>query len=106
MLHLSVPEACYEQDIARETCDERGRIITASTRDERDKGKLLVLADTVARTMDDIIPYLAPLEHPDARWRPDDLMQVLQDELANIRHELRRCCTGPIVLDSLDDSEA
>lgn len=99
MLHLSHPREGYTRNDYR--------LQDAAERDERDLNRLNACADLVGRTLDALIPYIkqGPLEHPDARWRPDDLSMALEEQAANIRHEQRKIARCPLVLDSRDDDE-
>lgn len=99
MLHLSIPREGYTRNDYR--------LEDAIERDERDIGRLNACADIVGRALDALIPIIkqGPLEHPDTRWRPDDLSMALEEQAANIKHEQQRVMRQPVVLDSRDDDE-
>ena len=75
----------------------------AIDRDIRDEERLEHLASLVTEWLDLLVPELKSgrLEHPDARWEPDDLAVDLQAHLNNIRHEQEKL-KGPPVLDDDD----
>lgn len=97
MLHISDPQQRYTRNDFR--------LADAQERDERDLNRLNTCADLVGRALDALIPILGPLEHPDARWRPDDLCMALEEQAANIAHEQKRIARQPLVLSSRDDDE-
>jgi glutathione S-transferase len=75
------------------------RIQEAELRDERDAERLAACQDICTRGLDALIPLMGRLEHPFARWRPDDLAQALSEQLENIKHELARINAPVLVLD-------
>ena len=70
----------------------------AIDRDIRDEERLTHLANLVAGWLDQLIPDLAPLEHPEHRWHPGDLVDDLQGHLKSIRAEQMRM-RGPVYVD-------
>jgi hypothetical protein len=82
--------------------DNDYRVQDAELRDERDAERLAKCGEICVLGLDALIPIMGRLEHPDARWSPDDLAQVLQEQLENIQHELKRVTTGPVCLDDVD----
>lgn len=70
----------------------------AECRNERDIGRLAACADLIANTMDALIPLLGKLENPRARWRPDDLMEALEENALDIKAE-QLLLTGPVMID-------
>jgi hypothetical protein len=73
----------------------------AILRDGRDRGRLAACADLVGRSIDALIPLLGRLEHPRARWCPDDLMDCLIEHAADIKAEQQNL-TGPVMIDDDD----
>ena len=81
------------------------RVHQAVLRDERDNERLAACADVCSRGLDALIPYMGRLEHPFAKWSPDDLVQALSEQLESIRAQQQEIGRGPVVLDDLDDVE-
>jgi hypothetical protein len=83
-----------------ETDAEREAAITrAVDRDLVDAERLERFHDLVANLLDAVLPDAHDMSHPDARWHPDDLVDVLQGQLKSIRWEQNRLRTGPLVLE-------
>jgi hypothetical protein len=61
--------------------------------------------DVVLRLVDELlgkIARIAPLEHPDSRWHPDDLRQALRGTLLDLRAERVRIQAPLLRLDDED----
>lgn len=74
------------------------RELRAIQRNEDDAALLRSCAEIVQTAQDELISHLHPLRHPDRRWSPEDLMQVLSEQMIDIRSEQERL-RGPLVLD-------
>lgn len=74
-------------------------IADAVERDLEDADRLTHILGIVTSALDAMIPEAADLRHPDCRWQPDDLLEVLQDQAKSIRWELDRVTRGMLVLD-------
>lgn len=74
----------------------------AIDRDLRDQERLAHIDALVAELLDALIPDMHDLEHPDARWHPADLVDVLQDQRKSLKWELQRVSRGPVVIDQSD----
>lgn len=83
VLHLTHPDA----------------VTLAVERDIRDKQRLQYIHSLVTKLLDDLIPQAADLAHPDVRWQPDDLIEVLTDQAKSIAWELNRVSLGPVVVE-------
>ena len=70
----------------------------AIDRDIRDEERLDHLHALISGWLDQLIPDLAPLEHPGHRWHPGDLVDDLQGHLKSIRAEQQRL-KGPLYVD-------
>ena len=82
------------------------RVHQAVLRDERDNERLAACAELVANSLDAMVPLMGrALEHPFAKWSPDDLAQALSEQLESIRAQQQEIGRGPVVLDDLDDVE-
>jgi hypothetical protein len=62
----------------------------AELRNERDSERLAACASLIEHALDDLIPYLGPLENPASQWRPDNLSLALEQQLHSIRIERNR----------------
>lgn len=71
----------------------------ALDRDEDDRDHLDRLRALVSGWLDQLIPELHPLRHPDARWQPAELVDVLEGVLKDISGERYRVSHGPVMLD-------
>jgi hypothetical protein len=74
----------------------------AIDRDLRDAERLSHIAGLVTGWLDQLIPELeaGAIEHPRSRWHPEDLVDVLQDQLRSIRWEQGNL-TGPVVVEEV-----
>ena len=70
----------------------------AIDRDIRDDERLDHLHALISGWLDQLIPDLAPLEHPERRWQPADLVDDLKGHLKSIRAEQMRL-RGPTYID-------
>lgn len=77
----------------------------AIDRDLRDRERLEHINQLVANLLDALIHDMGALEHPDARWCPDDLVDVLLGQRKSIGFELQRVSRGQTVIGP-DDWEA
>lgn len=75
----------------------------AIDRDIRDEEKLVHIQALVAGWLDALAPDASDLEHPDARWHPEDLIVDLAAHASNIAAELERLRSGPPVVDDDED---
>ena len=73
----------------------------AIDRDIRDEERLTHIAALVAGWLDALAPDAHDMEHPDAKWHPEDLLVDLMGHSKNIEGELERL-KGPVVLDDED----
>jgi hypothetical protein len=53
-----------------------------------------IVADAIARA-----GQIDSLRHPDRRWSTEDLLDVLQEQLANVNDEADRIRRGPLVIE-------
>ena len=74
------------------------RLDAAIDRDLRDAERLDFIANLVANMLDALIPDAHDLEHPNARWNPDDLIVDLRSHAKNIAFERQRLA-GPVVIE-------
>jgi hypothetical protein len=72
------------------------RLSDAYARDLRDADRVGVLLAMVSKWRDELAQADAPLEHPDARWQPAELLEQLDDALLDITGEADRL-RGPVV---------
>lgn len=70
----------------------------AIARDLRDAERLAALDTMVCRWIDALAPLSHPLENPEMRWHPGELVDALRGELNNIRGETERL-RGPLVIE-------
>lgn len=76
----------------------RDRIADAVDRDLADAKRLERIQRLVTKLLDQMAKDAADLSHPDCRWQPDDLIEVLVDQAKSIRWELNRVTRGAVVL--------
>jgi hypothetical protein len=95
MLHLRSLKKLYNRNDYRAA--------DAELRDERDMHRLAVCSNMVGRMLDELIPVMGRLEHPDASWSPDDLSALLEIQAAQIKAQQYRISRMPLVLDRRDD---
>jgi hypothetical protein len=79
-----------------------GALERAIDRDIRDEERLMHIATLVAGWLDALAPDAHDMEHPDAKWHPEDLIIDLQGHALSIAHELKRLRSGPPVVDDED----
>jgi hypothetical protein len=72
----------------------------AIDRDLRDAERLSHIAGLIGGWLDQLIPDMHDMEHPQARWHPGDLVDVLNGQLNSIRGEQARL-GGPIVVEEV-----
>jgi hypothetical protein len=87
MSHPAYPTAA---DLSREhDAEERDVADLAALRDLR-----RIVSDAIAR-----VGLIDRIHHPDRRWSTEELLDMLQGELANIDGEAERIRRSPLVLE-------
>jgi hypothetical protein len=71
----------------------------AIDRDLSESERLRHMSKIVAEALDALAPDCVPLQHPDAMWHPETLLNALTEAAAAIRLELHRCTTKCVVLE-------
>lgn len=70
----------------------------AYQRDLRDADRIGRLVLMVSRWRDELDAAPDRLEHPDARWQPNELRETIDDTLLNLAGEADRVSKGPTVI--------
>jgi len=73
----------------------------AIDRDIHDAAHLAALDALVCRWLDQLAPHAYPLGNPKIKWMPGDLVDVLREQLKNIRWEMEQL-KGPLVIEDSD----
>jgi hypothetical protein len=70
----------------------------AVDRDIRDAERLAAIDCLISQWLDELVPFLYPLEHPRIKWQPADVAEALREQLESLRAEVPHL-TGPLFID-------
>jgi hypothetical protein len=71
---------------------------SAIDRDLRDSTRLEAIHECIVHWLDELIPMMHPMEHPQARWQPGDLVEALREQDQSLAWERNRL-TGPLFIE-------